>query len=418
MKFVLTLALKNLFRYYKRTIITALSIALGIGLFIPTEGMLRWANNMSERNIKNYEMAYLKIGNSKFFEDEEYLPLDETVVGKDKIERVLDDMGLTHTPEVEFSGNLINEISGESYPYIGFAIDPQSHTEVYKLKGSVFKGRFIEQGNQVIISEYTSKLLEIDIGDYAIIEADTKYDLHNADAFQVVGIFETPNPEVNMNNFYIPLDAADVFLEMEGEVNLISIKGDINDNKLAGFADSLENKFHSMGLNDVEVKTWKDLSQSYLAVSQGDKGGTVLILFIIFIIVTVGIANTMLMAVYERTGEIGMMRAMGMGRKEVMSSFIFEAAGIGILGGLLGIIIGAGLNWYLIQYGWDFSTFFQDMSYGYRTSAVFRAEWNPGIMIIGLIFSMVSAAIISIFPAKRALKMSISETLKHVEKFG
>jgi len=415
MKFILSLAIKNLFRYYKRTIITSLSIALGIAMFIAINGMLEWADNMSISNLKNYETATMKIGNEKYFEDEEYLPISETIKEKDKIYNILTEAKVDYTPEIKFLGNLINEVSGDAYPFVGFGIDPKSHKDVYKLEETVFKGDFVNKGNEILISKYTANLLDVEIGDYLIIEADTKYDVHNADAFKITGLFETPNPEVNRNNFFIPIEAADVFLEMEGEINLISIQTEKEGQQLAS---AIESKIKSMELEDLEVKYWRELAQDYLALSQTKKGGTALILFMVFIIVTVGIANTMLMAVFERTGEIGMMRAMGTTKNEIMLNFIFESAGIGFIGGILGIIFGALLNWYLIHYGLDFSSMFSDLSIGYRTSAVFRSEWNPDIMFWGLVFSMAVSAIISIIPARRALKMSISDTLKEVGKFG
>lgn len=415
MKFILALAIKNLFRYYKRTIITSLSIALGIALFISVDGMLKWANKMSIRNLKNYETATMKVGKNQFFEEEHYLPLDQTLKEKDKIVKVLNERNLVYTPEVKFMGNLINEVSGDAYPFVGFGIDPKSHKDVYKLEEKLFKGDFVNSGNEILISNYTANLLDVELGDYLIIEADTKHGLHNADAFKVIGLFGTPNPEVNKNNFFIPIETSDAFLEMEGEVNLISIRAEEKGKQLAS---TLESKVKSMGLQDVEVKHWRELAQNYIAVSQGDKGGTALILFMTFIIVTVGIANTMLMAVFERTGEIGMMRAMGTTRNEILLNFMFESAGIGFIGGVLGIGLGALLNWYLIEYGWDFSSMIGDLSFGYRTSAVFRSEWNPFIMIVGLVFSIVVSTIISIIPAKRALKMGISDTLKQVGKFG
>lgn len=415
MKFIFTLAVKNLFRYYKRTIITSFSIALGIALFIAIDGMLGWADKMSIRNLKNYETATMKIGKMKFFEEEEYLPISQTIKSKERIYELLNEAKLAYTPEIKFLSNLINEVSGDGYPFVGFGIDPKSHKDVYKLEEMVFKGNFVNNGNQILISKYTADLLDVELEDYLVIEADTKYGLHNADAFKITGLFETPNPDVNRNNFFIPIDAADAFLEMEGEVNLISIRAE---EKRKQLASTIESKVKSMELKDVEVKHWRELAQGYLALSQSKKGGTALILFMIFIIVTVGIANTMLMAVFERTGEIGMMRAMGTTKNEIMLNFIFESAGIGFIGGILGIIFGALLNWYLIQHGWDFSSMYGDISIGYRTSAVFRSEWNPDIMFWGLLFSIAVSAIISIIPARRALKMGISDTLKQVGKFG
>ena len=166
------------------------------------------------------------------------------------------------------------------------------------------------------------------------------------------------------------------------------------------------------------VRTWQEQAQDYMDLSQGKKGGSSMMLMMVFIIITVGIVNTMNMAVFERTGEIGMMRAMAMTNREIILNFIFESGAMGFLGGILGLILGAIVTWYLIQYGWDMSNYVGDISYGYRVSAVFRSKWDPGMMINALIFSTISASIISTFPARRALKRSISETLKSAGKFG
>ena len=113
-----------------------------------------------------------------------------------------------------------------------------------------------------------------------------------------------------------------------------------------------------------------------------------------------------------------MMRAMGMTDGEIILNFVVESGWLGLLGGILGIILGAIVNWYMIQYGWDFSKFMGEMSYGYRVSAVFRSKWNPDMMITALIFSTLASSIISIFPARRAIKQKIAETLKSAGKFG
>ncbi|MBN2541484.1 ABC transporter permease [bacterium] len=418
MKFILRLSIKNLFRYYKRTLITSFSIALGIAIFIWADGMLSWAEDMSERNLKNYETSYLKIGDESFFEEEEYLPLDKTINEREEVENFLKTQNMDYTPEVKFAANLINDFSGESYPFVGYGIDPASHPNIYKTREAVYQGGFITEGNQILISKYTSELLTAEIDDYLIIEADTKYDLHNADAFKVIGIYETPNPEVNMNIFYIPIETTNDFLEMENEINLIAIKVDVTDEKLSPYADSLERELRAAGFSHLVVQTWEDMAQTFIAIKEGKRGGNGVMLFLIFIIVTIGVANTMMMAVFERTGEIGMMRAMGMTKREIMYCFMFESAGVGFIGGLLGIAIGSAFLWYLVVHGLDYTSMIGGMSYGYRTSAIIHAQWNPGMMIIGWIFAIVSSIIVSIIPARKALKMGIAEILSKIGKFG
>jgi ABC-type lipoprotein release transport system permease subunit len=412
MKFVFKLGFKNLLRYKERTFLTCLSLAVGICVLIFFNGTLEWADEATIRNLKKYETASMKIGNSEFFEEENFIPVDEVIKDREKIEKILQGKGLEYTPEIKFKANLINEITGDSYPFIGMGIEAESHKKVYELSEMVYEGNLPKNSKEILISKNTAELLNVGIGGYLIVEADTKDGTPNADAFEITALFETPNPEVNKNFFYISLDGANRLLSMNGDINLISIKATQNEESLARELKK------EIDIEGITVRTWQEQAQDYMDLSQGKKGGSSMMLMMVFIIITVGIVNTMNMAVFERTGEIGMMRAMGMTDREIISNFIYESGAMGFLGGILGLILGAIVTWYLIHYGWDMSSYVGDLSYGYRVSAVFRSKWDPGMMITAVIFSTISSSVISIFPARRALKRSISETLKSAGKFG
>jgi ABC-type lipoprotein release transport system permease subunit len=412
MKFIFKLGLKNLLRYKERTFLTCLSLAVGICILIFFNGMLEWADEATIRNLKKYETASMKIGNTEFFEEENYILVDEVVKERKKIEKILNAKGLEYTPEIKFKANLINEITGDSYTFFGMGIEIESHKKVYDLHEMVYEGTFPTKDNEIMISKNTAELLKVKVGDYLIVEADTKDGAHNADAFKVTSLFETPNPELDKKFFYISIEGANSLLAMNGDITLISIKAEQNEGNLARELKK------EIDIEGITVRTWQEQAKDYMDLSQGKKGGSSMMLMMVFIIITVGIVNTMNMAVFERTGEIGMMRAMGMTNREIILNFIFESGAIGFLGGILGLILGAIVTWYLIQYGWDMSNYVGDISYGYRVEAVFRSKWDPGMMINALIFSTISASIISTFPARRALKRSISETLKSVGKYG
>ena len=412
MKFIFKLGMKNLFRYKERTFLTCFSLAVGICVLIFFSGMLEWADEATIRNLKKYETASMKIGNTEFFEEENYLPVDEVIKGKEKIEKILKEKGLEYTPEIEFKANLINEITGDSYPFFGMGIEAKTHKNVYDLHEMVYEGRLPNSNTEIMISKNTSELLNVAIGEYLIVETDTKDGAHNADAFKLAALFETPNPELNKKFFYISLGGANNLLAMKGDINLISVKSEQDEESLARELKS------EIDVEGITIRTWQEQAQDYIDLSQGKKGGSFMMLMMVFIIITVGIVNTMNMAVFERTGEIGMMRALGMTNREIIFNFIFESGAMGFLGGVLGLVLGAIVTWYLIRYGWDMSNYVGDISYGYRVSAVFRSKWDFGMMITALVFSTISASVISTFPARRALKRSISETLKSAGKFG
>jgi len=100
--------------------------------------------------------------------------------------------------------------------------------------------------------------------------------------------------------------------------------------------------------------------------------------------------------------------------REVLLSFIFEGAGIGFLGSLLGVVIGIILDAYSIFFGIDFTSAIKGMDFGYRTGTIFYNEWNPEMMLIALIFGIVCATLVSIIPARKAIKMEITESLRYI----
>jgi len=412
MKFIFKLGFKNLLRYKERTFLTCLSLAVGICVLLFFSGLLEWADEATIRNLKKYETASMKIGNKEFLEEENYIPADAVIKDRKKIEKILNDKGLEHTPEVKFKANLINEITGDSYPFIGMGIEAESHRRVYELEEMIYEGNLPNSSKEIMISKNTAELLNVGVDGYLIAEVDTKGGTPNAEAFKVTALFETPNPELNKKFFFISLDGANHLLAMNGDINLISVKANQNEESLS------EELKREINIEGITVRTWQEQAKDYMDISQGKKGGSSMMLMMVFIIITVGIVNTMNMAVFERTGETGMMRAMGMTNREIILNFVFESGAMGFLGGILGLILGAIVTWWLIQYGWDMSNYVGDISYGYRVSAVFRSKWDPGMMITALIFTTVSASIISTFPARRALKISISETLKSAGKFG
>ncbi len=103
-----------------------------------------------------------------------------------------------------------------------------------------------------------------------------------------------------------------------------------------------------------------------------------MILFLIFIIAAVGISNTMLMAIFERIRELGMMRSLGMSDMKIRIAFMLEAAGIGLIGSTIGVIIGVIANYWIINVGIDFGFLMREMDIGYRIQSIFRGAWIPG----------------------------------------
>ncbi|HOV12997.1 MAG TPA: FtsX-like permease family protein [Spirochaetota bacterium] len=263
----------------------------------------------------------------------------------------------------------------------------------------------------------------------------------------VVGIVNSPNPKTNGNIGYIPLDILqdEMGLLLEGGITEICIrkKGineallpdkseniDVVKNILSSFMDVKETKLTVNGnkkiksftnfdkritLNDdLILISWQEDVIDYLNVAAGDNVGNRLIIIILFVISFVGIANTMLMAVLERTKEIGMLRSMGMTDTSIVRLFFYEAGFIGFIGSMCGIIVGILLNIYMVNVGIDFSKMMENFGtdYGYRIVGYFKSAWNFKVIIASGIIATIISAMTAILPSLRAVKITIVEALR------
>ena len=121
----------------------------------------------------------------------------------------------------------------------------------------------------------------------------------------------------------------------------------------------------------------------------------------------------MLMAIYERVRELGMMRAMGMKDRAISLAFMFEAGGIGLIGSLIGIALGIIINIPLVYFGIDLGFMLRDMDMGYRIQSVMRGAWKANTYFIAFAAGVVLSMLAAWIPTRRALKMTIPECLRY-----
>jgi ABC-type lipoprotein release transport system permease subunit len=244
---------------------------------------------------------------------------------------------------------------------------------------------------------------------------------------KVVGLVNSPDPFTNYNIAYIPLDVLqdEAGMMLEGRVTELLIR-----DKTLGAADmnsKIETKAAIRAALDaglakrgtrlydgLEVFSWMDYAQDYLGYEAMESGSSKIFSIILFLLAFIGISNTMLLAILERTKEAGMMRAIGMTDGQLIFTFMVEACLLGIIGSALGVIAGCLINIPMVKYGIDFSEMLEQMegSMGYRIAGNFRGTWRPGVIAGTGAASAVLASLMAYLPARRAAKMTITESLR------
>ncbi|MBN2545472.1 MAG: ABC transporter permease [Spirochaetes bacterium] len=289
---------------------------------------------------------------------------------------------------------------------------------------------FIENGSfACLLGVRGAKDLKVKIGDVVrcSVTIDKKDEkgrikhIHQLIDITVAGIINSPNPAINGNVAYLPLDILqdNKGIMLEGAITEICIrKKGFSEYSLPGkdeTAKYIKNILGNKLPDNLTVVNWQDVAKDYLAASAGDIVTTNIMIGILFLLAIMGIANTMLMAIFERTKEIGMLRANGMRDFDIIKLFLYEAGLIGFIGSFIGIILGLVLDYWIIYYGIDYTNILAETNmenFGYRVVGIFRGAWNFHTIIASPIIATIIAAFTAFFPALKAVKMSIVDALR------
>jgi putative ABC transport system permease protein len=398
------IASRNIWRSKKRSliIITAVSIGLWAGIF-----MMAFYNGMIEQRVNSAitsELSHIQLHHSEFRKEYElkyHLPK-----GKKLLEIIRSNNTVKAASVRIIIKGMIASPSGSSGITIN-GIIPELEQQLTNLKGKIIKGNYFnpKKNNEIILSEKLRKKLNLNLNKKTILTFQDKNGNLASAAFRIQAIYKTINAPYDDANVFVKINDIDSLAGIPNEVNEIAVL--LQSSKSLNETQSdLKQKFPG-----IEIMNWMEIAPELrLTVSVGDQM-VFIFMGIILLALAFGIVNTMMMAVLERTREIGMLLALGMNKFKIFMMILLETfflilAGcpIGILLGFLSILISQ-------KTGIDLSNFSEVYSsFGY-SSIIYPSLTTRQFEII--MFLVVITAIFSaLLPARRALQLNPAESLK------
>ena len=411
--FSIKLGLKNLTRNKRRNAITILVIAFAFFIYLFLDSVMVGMEEIAFDNIKDFETGDIQIAYPEYWKDREKLPLENLIYLNQEIEDSIKNGNgqLDISPELRFKANLNNGI--DETEVIGLGILPEKYNEVYSTQEYLIDGSGFSLGeSKAVIGKGLAELMDLKVNDYITLLVRTKEETFNTIDLEIGGLINTPDPLINNGLVFVPLDIARKALNVENGVSMMTIKT-IKGKNIDPIIEEINQNFQKKNLN-IKAYSWRESAKTVIAVGAAQEAETAITLTVILMIGMIGIINNVILSALERTREIGMMKALGMREWEIVSVFMVEATGLGIIGGLVGCLLGAIGVGCMVKFGYDLSYIGGDMSlYGIPVIDKIYGVWNlPSfvfIFFLGLIFALFS----SMIPAYWAAHKDPVEAIYH-----
>jgi len=409
MKSLFLLALRNIFRNRRRTLLTFFSMIAGVAAIIVFGGFVEYTFwGLRESTIKT-QLGHIQIYAKGYTEKGVAQPNNYLLQHSDEIVRELHDKKGVQavTRRLSTSGLISTGEKTISCKVIG--VEPEKETELSSFE-TIIDGMQLDSSNASkggVIGAELMKALGAKVGDTVTILTTTGDGMLNAVEFQIIGVGQTGSQDYDSVFVKLPLKRVQELLgttAVEKVVVLLSETDNLNQ-----FVPILNSEISKNSWN-VEFKTWSELAFFYHKVVQVYKGIFRVVNIIIGIVILLGVTNTMSMAIFERVREIGTLRALGTTQSGILKLFLMEGLLMGIIGASLGVIVGIAIATTINLSGGIPIPPPPGMSRGYLAFIVTPLPllaFSFGFMVLVTLLS-------SIYPAYRASRFKIVDALGHV----
>jgi ABC-type lipoprotein release transport system permease subunit len=405
---------RNLGRNKRRTIITA--IGLGCGYFAVVF-MVGWAEGLKAEMVENG--TGLLTGQIQIHA-EEYRPersLYDTIGGAEGadvealVAAVVADPAVAAAAPRVYAGGLISSGASTSAGML-LGIDPGREPRVSRILTGLTEGRLPNAGaNELLLGSEMARQLEVAPGSEVVVVAPAADGSMGNDLFIVSGIFRSGLSEVDASHALLPLDSLQRLVALEpSRVHEIAIA--TGDPWLAPEAATrVERALSPFGLA-LEIEPWTRLQPEMLDYITLLDSWYWIILVIVFTIALFGVANTMLMATFERRREFAVMLALGTTPVQVVSTVVSEALALGLFSLLAGALLTFPLMLWWSQAPPDMSFLYGDITmFGALMRPVLRVEIEPASSLWSAGALLLTALVAAIYPAAHAARTPPADTL-------
>ena len=398
------IAFRDLGRNRRRSGLTMLAVALGLALLILMSGYIAGVVDGSISDSIILNTGHVQVRAESYEVEKASLQwqdlLDNSsdlLVSAAKIDGVI-----AVAPALWASGFLVT--GDETIGVRVTGIDPDSGFHE-PIRQGIVAGEYLAADDRdgVLIGKNLADSLGIGAGSKISLLVGTSDDEIDEDIFTVRGVFSTGVLTYDESTVYLALSKAQAITGSGDRISAVILLTEDAETAIPVAA-----ALHGPGRS---VVTWEDMNALILQAIETGMSFYFLLYGIVILVVAVIIANTLLMSVFERTRELGILAALGMKERQIMTMVLLEAGTLALLGVIGGIALGSLVVWYLSFNGIPIGDDVAGMVQGFAYPSVFFAKFAPGDVFALSLAMLVVVLLAALYPARFAARLEPVEAL-------
>ena len=395
------LAFRNIGRNKTRSLLSALAVAVGMSLLLLMAAVMEGEMRGAMQNSIRLQSGHLQIRPASYDENKISLKWEDLIENPDQVVEKVKSLPQVTAATPRLIASAILTLSDESKGVQILGIDPTSEANE-PFRTGMIDGQYLQADDRegILVGQTLAEKLGLNVNDKVNLLMTTSNGDVDEQLFTVRGIYSTHIPSYDENTVFMPLAKAQAFTATENHASTIFV--------LLQTPEQAEPVAQALSSTNLKMLTWRE--QNALITQFEDFAGIALIMFYLIVlgITATVVTNTLVMAVFERTREIGILSAIGMKGRGIMAQFLAEAALLATGGVIGGLIIGGALVAYFTVYGIYIGDYgvtgllFEDHIYAHLT-----LENTITLTIVTYIITLVA----SLYPARLAARLEPVEAL-------